>query len=140
MKKLLLVLLFGILSINVFGQQVPKEELTQFLRINNKEDLAKAFELIKSKIATNSYYNVVLDNKNAVTPEQTILMVAKWPKTENWNHVVERLMFFGKGVKIDIYLSENEVTGLTSHYAQTERDMVFNRFYDLYRRNILGER
>ena len=141
MKTGIIVLLLVFLCMGVFAQQTLQPEESYLFRINNNEELDGAFEIIKECIADNNHYHIRMAAKSdALGPEDTVLAIIIFQKMEVQNFTMKRLLFYMNGARIDITLSDNEIFGYTQPYSQSERYKVFDRFNQLYRWNVLGDR
>ena len=131
----LILFCFGALA----GQDYKPPQYTYFFEITSDTHLMIAFDMIKAWIAKNNHYSCRMDSIEEKLKAFKGIIIVKLPVMEKYNYTLEIVNFYMNGKKIELLLSDNPAVGLTNPYSQSERDKVFERFYDLYRWNIKGE-
>ena len=135
-KKYLMIVPFLLFVTNAFSEEIINSDFTLVYRMNNDNDVQIVFDFIKTWIARNNHYNCTIRNAEEGNENAEIFLIEK-PVTR-FNYTSYQCIFYSKGKRINLILSDNEILGLTTPYSSNEREQVFERFYQLYRWNVLG--
>lgn len=136
-RRYLIIAFFALLAINIFAEEITNSDYTFIYKMNNNEDIQLVFNKIKTFIAKNNHYYCAIRNAEDGNEKTEIFAILKPVTNEIYNYTVYQCIFYSKGKRIDLILSDNEILGLTSPYSEDGREQVFQRFYDFYRYNVL---
>jgi hypothetical protein len=139
MKRLLLLLTISLTVTTAYPEEIKHPEFDYFFVIKKQSDVNIALNTIKTWIFKYKNYNCFVRNADEEGVKKiACLAIKKIPMDSDPDNDVAHCQFYFNGKRMDLFLSEKEIFGLTQEYTQNEAEEVYNKVYSLYFNNMRG--
>jgi hypothetical protein len=138
MKRFLVIITMCAIVTAAYPEEIKHPEYDYFYVIKEQNDVNIVLKTIKTWISKYRNYNCSIKNAEEGTEKLACLAIKKIPMNFGPSNDVAHCQFYLNGKRIDLFLSENEILGLTQEYKANEAEEVYNKVYSLYFNNMRG--
>jgi hypothetical protein len=139
MKKIIFCFFIALFAALAFSEEIVHPDYAYFFAIRSERDVETTLNTIKTWVAKYSNYSCTIadwDTNGENLGALAIRMVQGFMSMQGQISEVAVCQLYLRRSVINIYLSNNEIAGLTQKYTPAQVDSVYDDIYDLYYYNM----